>query len=91
MKDLDKIKIDIEKIKERNKRVEKDKAWEKSWTRKIIIAVLTYVVIVIFFFFAGLPNPFANSIVPAAAFIISTLSLSLFKRIWVDYLENKKK
>ena len=43
MKDLEK---EIELIKERNKRVETDKAWETSWTRKICIAVLTYLVVV---------------------------------------------
>ncbi|MBN2111508.1 hypothetical protein JW707_00245, partial [Candidatus Woesearchaeota archaeon] len=67
-----KLEEEIKKIQERNRRVEADKAWETSWTRKIIVAVLTYVVVVIFFYFAGLPNPFVNSIVPALAFVIST-------------------
>ena len=35
----------IAELEERNKRVELDKAWETSWTRKIIIAVLTYLVV----------------------------------------------
>ena len=38
---------EIEKIKERNKRVELDKKWEKSWKRKICIMILTYIVIII--------------------------------------------
>jgi len=79
-----KLKNELELIKERNKRVELDKAWETSWTRKIIIAVLTYIVIVIFFYFAELPKPLINSIVPSLAFILSTLSLSFFKKIWVN-------
>jgi len=83
-------KINIEKelrlIKERNKKVETDKAWETSLTRKFIIAILTYMVIVLFFYAAGLPRPFVNSIVPALAFILSTLSLSVFKKIWIRYL-----
>jgi len=78
------IKDEIKNIKERNKRVELDKAWETSLTRKIIIAVLTYIVIVIFFYFAELPKPFINSIVPSLAFIISTLSLPIFKKIWIN-------
>lgn len=32
---------EIEEIKKRNKRVELDKAWETSWTRKICICILT--------------------------------------------------
>lgn len=78
------IKQEIAAIKERNKRVELDKAWEISWTRKIIIAILTYAVIVIFFFSAGLPDPFVNSIVPALAFLLSTLTLPIFKKIWIN-------
>jgi hypothetical protein len=75
---------EIKAIHERNKRVELDKAWETSWTRKIVIAVLTYAVIVIFFYFAGLPKPFLNSIVPALAFLLSTLTLNFFKKMWAE-------
>lgn len=77
------IEQEIQQIHERNKRVELDKAWELSWTRKFIVAFLTYVVVVCFFVFARLPDPFINSIVPALAFIISNLSMSVFKKIWL--------
>lgn len=59
MTSINSLEKDIKDIKQRNKRVEVDKAWETSWTRKIVIAVLTYIVIVLFFVFAGLPKPFA--------------------------------
>ncbi len=72
-------------IEQRNKKVESDKAWETSWSRKIIIAVLTYATIVLFFFVAQLPKPFINSIVPTAGFVLSTLSLPFFKKIWLKY------
>ena len=78
-----KLEQEIIELKERNKRVELDKAWETSLTRKIIIAVLTYLAIVLFFYFAGMPKPFINSIVPALGFILSTLSLPLFKKLWI--------
>ena len=77
------IQQEIKKIKERNKRVEFNKAWETSTFRKILIAILTYIVIVIFFYFAKLPNPFINSIVPTLAFILSTLTLPIFKKWWI--------
>lgn len=83
------LKKAIENINERNRRVEADKAWETSWARKILIAVLTYIVIVIFFYFAGLPNPFINSIVPALAFVVSTLTLSVLKKAWLKYFYKK--
>lgn len=73
----------IEAIEERNSRVEIDKAWETSITRKIIIAAMTYIVIVLFFFVAGLPRPFINSIVPTTGFVLSTFSLSFFKKVWI--------
>jgi len=89
MPKLKEINLEINKIKERNKKVELDKAWETSITRKIIIAILTYIVITIFFYFAGLPKPLINSIVPSIAFILSTLSLPLFKKIWINNKNGK--
>ena len=84
MPSLEELQLEIENIKQRNKRVEADKAWETSLARKIIIFFLTYIVIVIFFFFAELPKPFANAIVPAVAFVLSTLTVPLFKKWWVN-------
>jgi hypothetical protein len=78
------IKKEILTIKERNAKVEADKAWETSWLRKIIIAILTYVVIVIFFYFAGLSKPFVSAIVPTVGFVLSTLSVPVFKKWWIN-------
>lgn len=83
MDELEQIKQDIREIKERNARVEEDKAWETSLFRKVLVAVLTYVVIVIFFFFAGLDEPFVNAIVPTVGFVLSTLSIPVFKKFWL--------
>lgn len=87
MDQIEQIKKDIQEIKDRNARVEKDKAWETSWSRRILVIVLTYIVIVLFFFFAELPNPLLNAIVPTLGFVLSTASIPFFKRIWV---KNKK-
>ena len=80
---IKKLEIEIAEIKERNARVEQDKAWETSYFRKIIISVLTYMVIVLFFFFAGFSSPFVNAIVPTIGFLLSTLSISFIKKIWL--------
>ena len=80
---IQEIENQIIKIKERNKRVEADKAWEVSAIRKICVAILTYAIIVIFFKVADLPKPFVNSIVPTLGFVLSTLSLSLIKKYWI--------
>lgn len=83
MNEIEQIKKDIEEIKQRNIRVEKDKAWETSLARKILVAILTYIVIVLFFFFADLPKPFINAIVLTIGFMLSTLSISFFKNILI--------
>ena len=82
------LEKEIQEVQQRNKRVEADKAWETSWTRRILVMFLTYIVIVLFFFAANLPRPFINSIVPTAAFILSTLTLPIFKKLWLRI--NKK-
>ena len=80
MKDLEK---EIELIKERNHRVEKDKAWETSWVRRICIAILTYLVVVCYNYgITKLNNIFLSSLVPVMGFLLSTLSLKLIRNIW---------
>lgn len=83
MPSLEELQFEIEEIKKRNQKVEADKSWETSWTRRIIISLSTYIVIVVFFYFANLPKPFANAIVPAVAFVLSTLTVPLFKQWWL--------
>ena len=79
-KDLEK---EIIQIKERNKRVELDKAWETSWTRKICIMILTYVVVIIYsYVIRNIDNIFLSSLVPVIGFTLSTLSLKLVRKIW---------
>ncbi len=90
MENMEDLKKEIEKIKERNKRVEADKAWETSWTRRILVSILTYIVIISFFYFAGLPNPLLNAIIPTIAFVLSNISLPFGKRYWIKYIYNNK-
>jgi len=78
------MKEEIESIKERNKRVEADKAWETSKTRRVIIAILTYLIIVIFLFSINAPNPWLSAMVPVLGFILSTLTMPFLKNIWIN-------
>jgi hypothetical protein len=80
---------EIESIKERNRRVETDKAWETSKTRRIIVALMTYVIILIFLLLIGAPYPFLNAIVPTAGFVLSTLTLPFFKKWWINNFYKK--
>ena len=77
------LKEEIEQIKQRNKRVEKDKAWETSWTRKICIMILTYIVVVLYSFsISKISNIWLSSLVPVIGFTLSTLSLNVVRKIW---------
>ena len=82
------LEKEIKKIQERNKRVELDKAWETSWTRRICIMILTYIVVIIYsYIITEFDNIFLSSLVPVIGFTLSTLSLKLVRKIW----ENKNK
>lgn len=82
------LEKEIKKIQERNKRVELDKAWETSWTRRICIMILTYIVVIIYsYVIREFDNILLSSLVPVIGFTLSTLSLKLVRKIW----ENKNK
>jgi len=80
----------LQKIEERNRKVELDKAWETSWTRRILLSLFTYLAISIYLWAINIPNPWANAIVPAVAFMISTLTMPFFKKLWTRYTSGKK-
>ena len=78
-----KIENEIKNIKARNARVELDKKWETSWTRRLCICVLTYIVVVIYSFtIQQISNVFLSSLVPVIGFTLSTLSLGFVRKIW---------
>jgi len=80
---MEELKERIELIEKRNKRVELDKAWETSFTRRICIAVLTYFVVVLYSYLISKNNNiYLSSLVPVIGFLLSTLSLRLVRKIW---------
>ena len=80
---MEELKKEIEEIKERNKRVELDKKWETSLTRKICISLLTYIVVICYTSLIDkINNVFLSSLVPVIGFTLSTLSLSVIRKVW---------
>lgn len=71
-------------IEARNRRVEDDKAWETSWTRRLSIMLLTYLVVAFYLRFVVHINPWINALVPVLGFLLSTLTVSLLKREWLS-------
>ncbi|MBI3887464.1 hypothetical protein HY310_00155 [Candidatus Microgenomates bacterium] len=80
----------IKKIEERNKIVEKDKEWETSVTRKVLLMIFTYLSIGIYMYFIKVNNPWLNAVIPTIGFFLSTLTLPIFKNIWIKYKHEKK-
>lgn len=86
---MENLEKEIQEIKERNKRVELDKKWETSWTRRICIMVLTYLVVVLYSFIINkFQNIWLSSIVPVIGFALSTLSIKFVRKIW-EKINNK--
>lgn len=84
------IEQELENIKKRNKRVELDKAWETSWTRKICIMILTYVIVVIYsYLIKQNDNILLSSLVPVIGFALSTLSLKYIRKVWEKKIYSK--
>jgi hypothetical protein len=73
----------VERILERNARVESDKAWETSLTRIGSIALITYGCAVLVMLVIGVTRPFLSALIPVLGFILSTQSLPLLKEWWL--------
>ncbi len=75
----------IQDILERNSRVELDKAWETSKTRRAVIAAITYAVAALFMYRIGVEDFWLNACIPTGGYVLSTLSLPWIKRHWLKY------
>ncbi|OGN28384.1 MAG: hypothetical protein A3A33_05190 [Candidatus Yanofskybacteria bacterium RIFCSPLOWO2_01_FULL_49_25] len=75
----------IQNIEDRNQRVEIDKAWEVSWTRRLFIALVTYVIASIWIYIIRDSLPLLKAFVPTAGYLLSTLSLPVIKRWWAGH------
>ncbi|HIH04699.1 TPA: hypothetical protein HA228_00585 [Candidatus Woesearchaeota archaeon] len=83
------MKKELRLIQERNRKVEADKAWETSRTRRLIIAGITYCTAVVFLWIISAPQPFLTALVPTLGFLLSTLTLPFFKRWWIKKTNKK--
>ena len=82
---MDNLEERVQKIEERNKLVEADKAWETSLVRRVLLILFTYLAVALYFYFIKIERPWLNAIVPALAFLISTLTMPFFKKIWLNF------
>ena len=89
MADLKQLENEIKRIKERNQRVESDKSWETSYTRRGLLAIFTYLAIGFYLQAISIPEPWLNAAVPAVAFMLSTLTMPFFKKVWLKFIYKK--
>lgn len=83
MESVEQIEKNIFDIQERNKKVELDKAWEVSLTRRFTIVVLTYVVAIIWLWYINENNISLKAMIPVLGYILSTFSIPQIKKIWI--------
>jgi hypothetical protein len=83
MNEIEYLQQRIEEIEKRNQKVEIDKTWETSWTRRILLIGFTYVSIGLYMWVIDVSRPWLNAIIPSLGFLLSTLTLPFFKERWV--------
>jgi len=83
MDDVESIRKRLEVIELRNSKVEADKAWEVSYTRRGLLILFTYLAIGLYMWAIAVPRPWLNAIVPSVGFLLSTLTLPYFKQWWL--------
>ncbi len=83
MTTVEELEKRIEIIEERNKKVEADKSWETSWARRILLILFTYLSMWLYLMAIGVSNAGMNAVVPSVGFLLSTLTLPWFKKMWL--------
>jgi hypothetical protein len=78
------IEQELRTIKERNTRVEADKAWETSLFRKLLISAMTYVVASLALYAIGVPDSYLGAVIPTLGFLLSTLTIPAIKKRWIE-------
>ena len=82
------LEQEIQSLKERNARVETDKAWERSPTRRIFIALVTYVFATIWLYYLNEKSIFLKAVIPTTGYVLSTLSIPQLKKVWIKFTNN---
>ena len=80
---IEKLEKEIAEIRERNKRVEQDKAWETSLFRKILITIGTYVITALVFHIINVKYFYLNAFIPTIGYFLSVQTLPSIKRWWI--------
>jgi hypothetical protein len=80
---FDQVRHQLAEIQARNERVEREKAWETSWTRRLVISGATWIAAWLWLLGLGVEHAARQALVPALAYVVSTLSLPFLRRWWI--------
>lgn len=83
---MENLEEKIDSVIERNERVEANKAWETSKTRKSLILIITYIIAFAVMWGINISDPHLNAFIPTLGFYLSTLSIGFFKKLWIKKL-----
>lgn len=89
MADLDNLKKRVTNLEKRNIKVEANKTWELSWTRRLLLVIFTYLSIGFYLNAIKITDPWLNAVVPSLAFLLSTLTFPFFKKVWERYVNKR--
>lgn len=81
---LQRIEQELQALRERNVRVEADKAWETSLFRLFSIAFVTYFVLAFLLYVIEAEHFLLGALVPVAGFILSVQTLPSLRQWWVE-------
>lgn len=82
--DIKELEKRISNIEKRNQKVEQDKKWETSLIRRILLITFTYFSIALYMNAIKVINPWLNAVIPSIGFLLSTLTLPFFKKLWIN-------
>lgn len=85
MSEITDIKKRLSKIEERNRRVELDKTWETSPTRRFLILIFTYALIGLYMNIINVDHPWLNAVIPSLGFLLSTTTIGWIKKLWINH------
>jgi len=77
------IEKELDRINERNVRVELDKAWETSRFRVLSITFITYLIAMLLFYVLGVSDYYLSALIPTVGYFLSTQSLPFIKKWWI--------
>lgn len=69
-------------LESRNARVELDKKWETSWTRRLAIAAATYFILGGYLWAIGAEPWWVHAVVPTCGYLLGGLALPIIRRVW---------